>query len=193
MLRSGTTGVPMDEICTKKHKPGTPSLETRRLYQGGSGILSLAGNKISLNLRRQERNFRNPQVLVAIVWHVPNADCQLWNRYVIRLYRYVIRLRYATDNAARTHESCWSFFGLDLAIGISTSMHISYCHTCTIFITSLIKFAGVPLNIFIYLYGVFGSCCNMLHRNYEYVIHGACCVRYILICTHSRCQLRLRN
>ena len=29
---------------------------------GGSGILSLAGNKISLNLRRQERNFRNPLV-----------------------------------------------------------------------------------------------------------------------------------
>ena len=29
---------------------------------GGSGILSLAGNKILLNLRRQERNFRNPQV-----------------------------------------------------------------------------------------------------------------------------------
>ena len=30
------------------------------LDSGGSGILSLAGNRISLNLRRQERNFRNP-------------------------------------------------------------------------------------------------------------------------------------
>ena len=39
---------------------------------GGSGILSLAGNKISLNLRRQKRNFRNPQVLVH-----PGVVCSL--------------------------------------------------------------------------------------------------------------------
>ena len=41
------------------HRVG--SWECVGLDTGGSGILSLAGNKISLNLRRQERNFRNPQ------------------------------------------------------------------------------------------------------------------------------------